>query len=236
MNDHSFGTTFGASTQGAINLVSGQTNGAVASARAPPLASWLMAKAASPSLATKTRPTTSAPPPAPRSRCRQEHRRPVEFRGRLLGLLRRRLQPVHHQLQRHDRMPAERSYWQPRNRCGEYPRQSAEVGLHPPPPAVSVLRQHRQPKPYPSRLDAGIGTAADTGATTANHQYDILTSTQHSPLATLPAVSFLKAPGYQDGHAGYSDPLDEQTFVVNDDQAIENSSYLVQHRHHHRLR
>jgi phospholipase C len=28
-------------------------------------------------------------------------------------------------------------------------------------------------------------------------------------------VSFLKAPGYQDGHAGYSDPLDEQQFVVH---------------------
>ncbi len=28
MNDHSFGTTFGPSTPGAINLVSGQTNGA----------------------------------------------------------------------------------------------------------------------------------------------------------------------------------------------------------------
>ncbi len=30
----------------------------------------------------------------------------------------------------------------------------------------------------------------------------------------LPAVSFLKAPAIQDGHAGYSDPLDEQAFVV----------------------
>jgi hypothetical protein len=28
-------------------------------------------------------------------------------------------------------------------------------------------------------------------------------------------VSFLKAPAYQDGHAGYSDPLDEQQFVVS---------------------
>jgi phospholipase C len=28
-------------------------------------------------------------------------------------------------------------------------------------------------------------------------------------------VSFLKASAYQDGHAGYSDPLDEQTFLVN---------------------
>jgi phospholipase C len=27
-------------------------------------------------------------------------------------------------------------------------------------------------------------------------------------------VSFLKAPAYQDGHSGYSDPLDEQTWLV----------------------
>src|SRR5262249_31141096 len=31
----------------------------------------------------------------------------------------------------------------------------------------------------------------------------------------MPAVSYLKAAGYQDGHAGYSDPLAEQTFLVN---------------------
>jgi phospholipase C len=30
----------------------------------------------------------------------------------------------------------------------------------------------------------------------------------------FPAISFLKAPAYQDGHAGYSNPLDEQTFLV----------------------
>ena len=30
----------------------------------------------------------------------------------------------------------------------------------------------------------------------------------------MPAVSYLKAAAYQDGHAGYSDPLDEQTFLV----------------------
>ena len=30
----------------------------------------------------------------------------------------------------------------------------------------------------------------------------------------FPAVSFIKAPSYQDGHAGYSDPLDEQAAIV----------------------
>ncbi len=49
----------------------------------------------------------------------------------------------------------------------------------------------------------------------ANHQYDIQDFYAAAAAGYLPAVSFLKAPGYQDGHAGYSDPLDEQTFVVN---------------------
>lgn len=49
----------------------------------------------------------------------------------------------------------------------------------------------------------------------ANHNYDLndfYTAVKHG---NMPAVSFIKAQGYQDGHAGYSDPLDEQTFVVN---------------------
>jgi len=39
----------------------------------------------------------------------------------------------------------------------------------------------------------------------------------------MPAVSILKAPAYQDGHAGYSDPLDEQFFLVNTINTIMNS-------------
>ena len=48
----------------------------------------------------------------------------------------------------------------------------------------------------------------------ANHQYDTNDFFAAVKAGNFPAVSFLKAPGYQDGHAGYSDPLDEQTFVV----------------------
>ena len=39
----------------------------------------------------------------------------------------------------------------------------------------------------------------------------------------LPAVSFLKAPGYQDGHAGYSDPIDEQQFIVQEINALQHT-------------
>ena len=49
----------------------------------------------------------------------------------------------------------------------------------------------------------------------ANHQYDINDFFSAVEANNFPAVSFLKASGFQDGHAGYSDPLDEQTFVVN---------------------
>jgi phospholipase C len=48
----------------------------------------------------------------------------------------------------------------------------------------------------------------------ANHQYDSDDFFDAVKAGNFPAVSFLKAPGYQDAHAGYSDPLDEQTFVV----------------------
>ncbi|MGA2420343.1 MAG: alkaline phosphatase family protein, partial [Candidatus Acidiferrum sp.] len=49
----------------------------------------------------------------------------------------------------------------------------------------------------------------------ANHQYD-LSVFQTAALANgLPAVSYLKANRAQDGHPGNSSPLDEQVFIVN---------------------
>jgi phospholipase C len=49
----------------------------------------------------------------------------------------------------------------------------------------------------------------------ANHQYDLTDFWSAAQAGNLPAVSFLKAAKYQDGHPGYSDPLDEQNFLVN---------------------
>jgi phospholipase C len=59
----------------------------------------------------------------------------------------------------------------------------------------------------------------------ANHQYDLSLFAEALNEGRLPAVSFLKAVGAQDGHAGYSDPLDEQTFIVNTINAISQSEY-----------
>jgi phospholipase C len=48
----------------------------------------------------------------------------------------------------------------------------------------------------------------------ANHQYGLGSFWKAARAHNLPAVSFLKAAKYQNGHAGYSDPLDEQRFLV----------------------
>ena len=48
----------------------------------------------------------------------------------------------------------------------------------------------------------------------ANHLYDLSWFWQAAEAGNLPAVSFLKAPAYQNGHPGNSNPLDEQVFIV----------------------
>jgi phospholipase C len=98
---------------------------------------------------------------------------------------------------------------------------------------ASTANPHHLP---PASLAAiGTDTQSYVGSTpqfnTANHQYD--TSDFNSLVGAinrgyispenLPAVSFLKAPGYEDGHAGYSDPYDEQQFVTSEINALEHT-------------
>jgi phospholipase C len=75
----------------------------------------------------------------------------------------------------------------------------------------------------------------------ANHQYDLTALftidtvsgassrtyniTGLQPGVTLPAVTFLKAPGFMDGHAQYSNPVLEQQFLVQVTNAIMTSKY-----------
>ena len=84
--------------------------------------------------------------------------------------------------------------------------------------ASTANLSHARPTVPPSQY----GTSADT---VTNHQYDIHDFFDALNANNLPAVSFLKAPGYQDGHAAYSDPILEQQFVVNTVNAIQQSSF-----------
>ncbi|HEY8978621.1 MAG TPA: alkaline phosphatase family protein, partial [Streptomyces sp.] len=57
----------------------------------------------------------------------------------------------------------------------------------------------------------------------ANHNYDLTDFDAALKAGKLPAVSFLKAAEYQDGHAAYSDPIDEQHFLVKEINALQQS-------------
>jgi phospholipase C len=57
----------------------------------------------------------------------------------------------------------------------------------------------------------------------ANHQYDLSAFWDAVDAHNMPAVSFVKAPGYQDGHAGYSSPTLEQQFLVDTINRLEKS-------------
>jgi phospholipase C len=76
------------------------------------------------------------------------------------------------------------------------------------------------PQHLPPISEAAIGHTDQ-----ANHQYDLSAFSQTVKDGNMPAVSFLKAAEYQDGHPGYSDPIDEQHFIVNTVNQIEQSKY-----------
>jgi phospholipase C len=57
----------------------------------------------------------------------------------------------------------------------------------------------------------------------ANHNYDVSDFFLTLKHGNMPSVSFLKPPAYEDGHAGYSDPLDEQRWLVTTINQIEES-------------
>jgi len=87
---------------------------------------------------------------------------------------------------------------------------------------------HHEPFQYyastanPNHLrPASVGEIGHNGR--ANHQYDLSDFWRSVDNRSMPAVSFLKAPAFQDGHAGYSDPLDEQNFVVDSINRLQRS-------------
>jgi phospholipase C len=58
----------------------------------------------------------------------------------------------------------------------------------------------------------------------ANHEYDLSDFWDALAAHNLPAVSFIKARAIEDGHAGYSNPIDEQNFLVQTINKLEKSS------------
>ncbi|MGO4870072.1 MAG: phospholipase C [Roseiarcus sp.] len=219
MSDNSFGTTFGPSTPGALNLVSGQTNGAILPPDAQIDADGSYAKSAIvPDGAGGW--TTIGDLDPTGDVCSKG--KTASMSGKTIG----------------DLLNAANITWGFFEGGFDLSATNADGSTGCARATTSDVTKvkyadyipHHQPFQYyastanpqhkrPSSV-AAIGTSDDGGA---NHQYDLSDFAAALKSGALPAVSFLKAPAYQDGHAGYSDPLDEQTFVVETIDALEQS-------------
>jgi phospholipase C len=202
LNDNSFGTNFGPSTPGAINLISGQTNGVTDQVNAggdiisDGQGGWTLISDADP-VGDVCSTTTGAL---------------VQFSGQNIG----------------DLLNAKGITWgffeggfdltakNPNGTTGCKRSHTSTITNV----AKADYIPHHQPFQYyvstanPQHLRPTSTSMIGVDGDQANHQYDINDFYNAVRAGNMPAVSFLKAPGYQDAHAGYSDPLDEQNFVV----------------------
>jgi phospholipase C len=217
MNDHSFGSTFGPSTPGALNLIAGQTNGVAA----------YTTGAAADVIADGQGGYTDIGDADPAGDICSSASSNLSMDGPNIGDLLNTGGVTWGMFSGGFNLGATNGNGT--TGCG---RSTAAVSIPGHPLKADYIPHHEPFQYYASTANpthirpasvAVIGTAADTGASTANHQYDVTDFAAALAAGNLPAVSFVKAPGYQDGHAGYSDPLDEQTFLVNTINAIEQS-------------
>ena len=215
MSDNSFGTTFGPSTPGALNLVAGQTAGAtpadVANQRRRRHGRRRSEPAYDDCSSAKRHDVAMSGP---------ERRRPAERERRQLGLVRGRLPP-------HGGNADGRAV------CGAtHGGLGGHAGrLHPAPPAVPVLRVDRQPAPPAADLDGDDRHATDH----ANHQYDLATSGPPPTAATCRRSASSRRPPTRTATRATPIRWTSRQFLVNTINRLERSPDLVRHRGHHQL-
>jgi phospholipase C len=201
MNDNSYGTTFGPSTPGLLNLVAGNTFPAIPSASSTKV---VPNNAGPGTLVGDLDPTGDVCSGTPT----------VSIGGKNIG----------------DLLNAQGVTWggfmggfdltvkNPDGSTGchrQSPATPANGG-----PTNDYIPHHAFFQYFPSTANPNhlrpnsprnIGTSNDGGA---NHQYDLHDFFDALAVGNMPAVSFLKAIAAGDGHAGYSDPLLEQSIML----------------------
>ncbi|MCB5293395.1 phospholipase C [Arthrobacter sp. SO3] len=227
MSDNHFSTVFGPSTPGALNLVSGQTHGAT---EYTPAGQPVATPAAGSSAvrqpdANGVGTVINDPDPVHDDCSNNSHTNPKP--GNLAGMTGKNIG---------DLLNAKGTSWG-WFQGGFTPTTAATattpascLSSHTNAAGASVVdySPHHQPFQYyastanPHHLapatDAEIGHNGQ-----ANHQYDLTAFNKVVNTDNMPAVSFLKAGMSQDGHAGYSDPVDEQKFITNTVNQIQKS-------------
>jgi phospholipase C len=202
MSDNSFDTVFGPSTPGALNLVSGQTHGATITFPA--------GSTGVPGNAENGTVIGDPDPALAQDDCTNPKRTQVTMSGKNIG----------------DLLNAANVTWG--FFTGGFTPTSFNNGIavcgssHTSIGGVTIgdyIPHHEPFQYYPDTANPHhlppTSVAMIGHSDQANHQYDLTSFWAAADHGNMPAVSWLKAPAFQDGHAGYSDPLDEQTFLVN---------------------
>jgi phospholipase C len=211
MSDNHFGTTFGPSTPGALNLVAGQTHGATGDCSRAPATAQTVAGAVSLTSAYGVDVIAGTVIGDARPKWDDcSSRDTVEMSGRNVGNL---------LSERDVSWGFFQGGFKPTERNGDKAICGAQhTGSNGKPRSDYIA--HHQPFQYyaatanphhlpPSAPDM-IGRIDQ-----ANHQYDLTDFWDAARAGNVPQVSFLKARGFEDGHTGYSDPLSEQRFLVD---------------------
>lgn len=197
MSDNSFSTTFGPSTPGALNLVSGQTHGAIPENLSTPFG---------PDTVEGT--VVGDPQPyfddcSTRETVKMTGKNVSDLlnaRGVTWGWFEGGFRPS-------SRGADGKAKCDTAHRGSNGKMKKDYIPHHEP---FQYYESTSNPHHLPPSSVAMIGRTDQ-----ANHQYDLDDFWAAASAGSVPAVSFLKAPGYQDGHADYSDPLLEQAFLVD---------------------
>jgi phospholipase C len=200
MSDNSWSTTFGPSTPGVMNLVSGQTNGVIATLNG----TGDEVDGGNGSL------TVIGDPDPLNDVCSNSTRNQVQMGGKNIGDLLTAAGVSWGSFMggfnlgitnSNGTTGCSRSSAGLAGTTGDYIPHHSLFGYW----ASTANPNHTRPK--------NIAEIGNSGP--ANHNYDVLDFIAAVQAGNFPAVSFIKAPAFQDGHAGYSDPLDEQIALVS---------------------
>jgi phospholipase C len=231
LSDNSYSSTYGPSTPGALNLVSGQTHGVVSVD--PSSGTEHPKRTSTPDPYTVVSPdaqgvgtVTTDPDPAYDDCSDTDHTSKnalAAMQGKNIGDLLSRRNVSWGWFQGGFR-PS--TAWD--GEQGDYAKCAGHTHTNVGGAAVADYSPHHAPFQYykstsnphhlPPKNAAEIGHGGP-----ANHNYDLTDFDTALRTDKLPAVSFLKAAEFQDGHAGYSDPLDEQHFLVGQINELQQS-------------
>ncbi len=202
MSDNSFGTTFGPSTVGAINLVSGQTNGVLKHING----TGDLVEGGNGSF------TLIGDPDPLGDVCSAPGGAQVQMGGKNIGDLLNQSGVTWGWFEGGFNLnvvnPDGSSGCHRQSKSGISGTTDDYVPHHQP---FQYYASTANPTHARPRSLSAIGRSGDA----ANHQYDLEDFFAAVEAGNFPAVSFLKPIAIQDGHAGYSDPVDEQMFLVH---------------------